>query len=204
MSAAPVEPYGHHVRKPHSLLDAAGEISERFPGYRVEIFGGEIHVAPPADGQHGEVLTDVMLAMAALHRGESRLIQALGMWLPTGEDDYVIPDLALVDADYTEHRLRYNCYDPAVFRLVLEVTSSNHRTDLRDKAALYAEVGVPVYVIVDRRHQRVHVLTEPKDGEYRHTVHAPGSTFTLPESVGAEVELSVDTLLRLKPSGAVD
>ncbi|MBH1935577.1 Uma2 family endonuclease [Streptomyces sp. AV19] len=201
MSAAAVEK--HHAWGQRPLLAMAEEISEKFPGHRVEILGGQVIVTPPADGPHGESLTDVMLPLiaAGVHGGESRVIQALGLWLPSGEDDYAIPDLSVVDADYQDHLIEYNSYDPAVFRMVLEVTSSNYRTDLRTKVALYAEAGIPVYVIVDRKHQRVHVLTDPHNGEYEHTVHAPGSTFTLPLSIGAEVKLSVDILLRLKPAG---
>ncbi|MFH9351060.1 hypothetical protein [Kitasatospora sp. NPDC017646] len=38
-------------------------------------------------------------------------------------------------------------------------------------------------------------MTEPKDGEYREkVVHRPGESFTLPESIGAVVTMSVDDL----------
>jgi Uma2 family endonuclease len=67
----------------------------------------------------------------------------------------------VVDADHRDHHVENNCYDPVCFRLVLEVTSSNYRTDLRDKVKAYASAKIPVYVIVDRKHQRLHVLTEP-------------------------------------------
>ncbi|WP_372409229.1 Uma2 family endonuclease [Streptomyces luteireticuli] len=199
MSAAAVEK--RHAWDHRSLLETAEEISEKFPGHRVEILGGQITVTPPADGPHGESLTDVMIPLiaAGLHGEESRVIQAMGVWL-CSDQDFTIPDLSVVDADYEDHLIEYNSYDPAVFRMVLEVTSSNYRTDLRTKVALYAEAGIPVYVIIDRKHQRVHVLTNPHNGEYEHAVHAPGATFALPSSIGAEVKFSVDTLLRLKPA----
>ncbi|WP_414168091.1 Uma2 family endonuclease [Streptoverticillium reticulum] len=202
MSAAAVERNYYHFEEERSLLEAAEEISEKLPGYRVEILGGEITVAPPADAAHAKALTKVMapLIAAGLDGEESNVLQAIGLWLPTGEEDFAIPDISVVDADVEDHLIKYNSYDPAVFRMVLEVTSSNYRTDLRTKVALYAEAGIPVYVIVDRHHQRVHVLTDPRNGAYEHAVHAPGTTFTLPASIGAEVELSVDKLLQLKPA----
>lgn len=134
---------------------------------------------------------------AGLHGEESRVLQGIGLWLPEGPEDYAIPDLALVDADLDEHRLENNCYDPAVFRLVLEVTSSNYSSDLRHKVAAYAGAKIPVYVILDRKHSRVHVLTEPVGGTYdRHEVYAPGQEAPLPDSIGAEVVLDVAGLIK--------
>ena len=48
---------------------------------------------------------------------------------------------------------------------MLEVTSSNWKADLKTKIAAYAEAQVPVYVIVDRKHERLHVLTDPAGGD---------------------------------------
>ncbi|GAA2401694.1 Uma2 family endonuclease [Streptomyces glaucosporus] len=158
-----------------NLLEEAGKL----PGHRVEIIGGEITVTPPADGRRGNALTDVMAPLLAsdLHGKESRVIQA-GVWLPDGPFDHAVPDLAVVDADFAEH----NRYDPAVFRTVLEVTSSNYGNDLKKKPAAYAFAGIPVYVIADRR---VHVLTESGHGEYRvHAVHPPGESLPCPSPWG--------------------
>ncbi|MDX6331264.1 MAG: hypothetical protein QOI83_3647 [Streptomycetaceae bacterium] len=107
-----------------------------------------------------------------------------------------MPDLAIVDADYRDHEVAYKCYDPAVFRLVLEITSSNWRTDLHVKPEMYARTGIPIYVIGDRKHSEVVVLSEPRDGEYRtRSLYRKGETLVLPESIGAKMELEVDALL---------
>ncbi|MFE9027305.1 Uma2 family endonuclease [Streptomyces iakyrus] len=203
MSAAAVErPYG---RRP--LIAEANRLMERNPGYRVEIIGGQILVSPPPDGAHAVALTDLMLPFmeAGLHGPGSKLVQGIGLWLPTGTEDYAIPDLSLVDADYRDHLVENNCYDPVCFRLVLEVTSSNYRTDLRTKVTAYAEAKVPVYVIVDRKHQRLHVLTEPAGDSYeKHRPHAPGELVTLPDTVGAEVTLDVAAILEAGRSSSDD
>ncbi|SFX89779.1 Uma2 family endonuclease [Streptomyces atratus] len=197
MSAAAVE---HPCDgEPESLLDTANSLMEQHPGYRVEIIGGVITVAPPPDGPHANALTTLMIPFlaAGLHGEESSVLQGIGLWLPGGPEDYAIPDLAVVDADLDEHLVDNNCYDPAVFRLVLEVTSSNYNNDLRNKVAAYSEAKIPVYVIIDRRHGRVHVLTEPMGGGYEsHQVYAPGQTVTLPESIGAPVALDVAELIQ--------
>ncbi|HEY9328848.1 MAG TPA: Uma2 family endonuclease [Streptomyces sp.] len=207
MSAAAVE-HPCEDEPELSLLEEANELAEQLPGRRVEIIGGVITVAPPPDGPHADALTTLMIPFlaAGLHGEESRILQGIGLWLPGGPEDYAIPDLAIVDADLDEHRLENNCYDPAVFRLVLEVTSSNYRSDLRHKVAAYAEAKIPVYVILDRKHSRVHVLTEPVGGAYdRHEVYAPGQDAPLPDSIGAAVTLDVGELVksgRAKPSPA--
>ncbi|GGW89845.1 Uma2 family endonuclease [Streptomyces lomondensis] len=203
MSAAAVErPYG---KRP--LIAEANRLMERNPGYRVEIIGGQILVSPPPDGPHGDVMTDLTLPFiaAGLHGTESRLIQGIGLWLPTGAEDYAIPDLSLVDADYRDHLIENNCYDPVCFRLVLEVTSSNYRTDLRTKVTAYAEAKVPVYVIVDRKHERLHVLTDPVGDTYEnHRPHAPGEIVSLPDSLGAKVTLDVAEILKAGQAKKVD
>ncbi|WP_316520318.1 Uma2 family endonuclease [Kitasatospora brasiliensis] len=184
-----------------TLLESAELISKQFVGHRVEILGEQITVTPPPDGQHGDSLTSLSIPflVAGLHGKTTRVIQGIGLWLPHGPSDYAVPDMSIVDADYADHLVERNCYDPAIFRLVVEVTSSNHLIDLKIKPTLYAEAGVPVYVIVDRGKQRVMVLTDPEDGEYRlHAVHHPGQSFTLPESIGASVTLSVDDVLTAK------
>ncbi|PZT75815.1 MULTISPECIES: Uma2 family endonuclease [unclassified Streptomyces] len=185
--------------EPEPLLVTASRLNEQLPGHRVEIIGGLVTVTPPPDGPHADALTTLMIPFlaAGLHGTESRVLQGIGLWLPGGPEDYAIPDLALVDADFDEHLIEYNSYDPAAFRLVLEVTSSNYRSDLRHKVAAYAEAKIPVYVILDRKHGRVHVLTEPGGGSYdRHEVYAPGQQAPLPASIGAEVSLDVAELIK--------
>ncbi|MEV0412028.1 Uma2 family endonuclease [Streptomyces sp. NPDC050448] len=199
MSAAPVEPPQHSREVPATtLLEAANKFTELNPGYRAEIIGGILTVTPPPDGAHGLVLTELMIPFltAGLQGPESKIIQGLGLWLPGGAEDFAVPDLAVVDADFQEHLIENNCYDPISFRLVLEVTSSNYNNDLRLKVGAYAQAMVPVYVIVNRKHQRVHVLTEPAGGEYgSHRVYSPGELATLPDTLGAKVTLDVGELL---------
>lgn len=153
-------------------------------------------MTPPPDGPHGDALSDLFVTFASLHGRESRVIQGIGVRLPDGPDDFAVPDLAIVDADYREHLMEEGCYDPAVFRLVLEVTSSNYATDLKKKVAAYAIAQIPVYVVIDRKKDRVHVLTDPFANEYRcHRVHAPGQHVVLPDSLGAEITLDVEAIL---------
>ncbi|KAK1186221.1 Uma2 family endonuclease [Streptomyces sp. NBS 14/10] len=181
-----------------TLLEEADLLMDRLPGWRAEIIGGVLTVTALPDISHAVVLTDLMrhFIAADLDGQETEVIQRIGLWLPTGPDDYAIPDLAIVDADIMEHQRENNCYGPEAFRLIVEVTSNNYNNDLRNKVAAYAEAKIPVYLIVNRKHGRVHVLTDPAAGGYdTHRVHAPGEQITVPDSIGAKVTLDVAELL---------
>ncbi|MDQ0950116.1 Uma2 family endonuclease [Streptomyces phaeochromogenes] len=195
MSAAPVEqPHGDR-----SLIAEANRIMDRLPGRRVEIIGGQILVTPSPDVAHSRALKKAArpFEAAGLDEDETEIHQAIGVWLPDGPEDYAIPDLCIVEADIDEHLVENNSYDPVVFRLVLEVTSSNWQADLRTKVTAYAQAKIPVYVIVDRKHQRLHVLTDPTSDKYTtHRIHAPGELVTLPDSIGAKVTLDVAEILK--------
>ncbi|MFI8350420.1 Uma2 family endonuclease [Streptomyces sp. NPDC085596] len=196
MSAASVEqPFADD--EPFSLTAIAAEIMERHPGYRVEIIGGHLLVTPSPDAPHARALTGLMrpFLAAGLYGGEADVVQNVSIWLPGGED-YAIPDLAVVDGDIDDHLIEGTAYDPVCFRLVLEVTSGNWKDDLKTKVGAYAQAKVPVYVVVDRKHQRLHVLTEPAEGTYgTHRIHSPGETVDLPDSIGAKVTLDVAAII---------
>ncbi|GAA1908784.1 Uma2 family endonuclease [Streptomyces sodiiphilus] len=166
-------------------------------GYRVEVIDGRIVVTPPADGRHALALTSLMAVLmtaGARDRG-LHVLQGLGLYLRPGKKDFVIPDLAVVDEDFLEHPLPYNGYPPDVFRLVAEVTSSNWRDDTESKVSAYATVGVPVYLIADREHGRVLVLSRPHHGKYQSEAeYLPGDKAQIPGPVACEI--AVEELLQ--------
>ncbi|MFJ4622547.1 Uma2 family endonuclease [Streptomyces sp. NPDC088812] len=181
-----------------SLSDAADRLWEELPGHRVEILNGSIVVTPPPDGPHQETLTWLIEEFSKVRARQAglRYLQGVGLWLPTGPDDYAVPDFSVVDADYKDAFVEKNCYAPHVFRLVLEVTSSNWTNDTATKVDIYARAGVPIYFIADRKHGEVLLYTDPADGKYPAPArYKRGQSVPVPESVGVALELSVDTLL---------
>ncbi|MGW5333818.1 Uma2 family endonuclease [Streptomyces bauhiniae] len=196
MSGTPVEQVACDAW--FSLTPIADEIMERHPGHRVEIIGGHLLVTPVPDAPHACVLTDLMVLLinGGLHRDETLVAQKIAIWLPTGPEDYAVPDLVVVNDDVEDHYVQNNTYDPACFRLVLEVTSGNWKDDLGTKADAYAQAGVPVYVVVDRTHQCIHLFTDPTEGRYaRHRAHAPGELVDLPDIIGAKVTLDAAAII---------
>jgi Uma2 family endonuclease len=181
-----------------TLGEAADLLSSALPGHRVEILQGRLIVTPPPDGSHALSLSWLVVAFdgAGARKAGLRYVQGIGLWLPALPDDYAIPDFSVVDEDFRDALVQKNCYAPNVFRLVMEVTSSNWSDDLGPKVESYAEADIPVYIVVDRKHDEVLLYQDPVDGKY----DAPqrfkrGQSVPVPDSVGVGLDLAVDTLL---------
>ncbi|MEV7857442.1 Uma2 family endonuclease [Streptomyces hirsutus] len=181
-----------------TLGEAADQLARALPGHRVEILQGRLTVTPPPDGSHGLALTKFCRALerAGIADSGAEWIQGVGLWLPTLPADFAIPDLSVVDDDFRDAYVTKNYYAPNVFRLVVEITSSNWSDDLGPKVECYAQAGIPAYLIVDRKHDEILLYTEPADGKYPDPQRFKrGQDVAVPESIGVRVELSVDTLL---------
>jgi Uma2 family endonuclease len=72
------------------------------------------------------------------------------------------------------------------------VTSKTTRSeDYGDKPETYAQMKIPVYVIIDRGRGTVRVYSEPEKGRYCVETASPiGKPFTIPEPVA----ISIDTV----------
>ncbi|MFF5445833.1 Uma2 family endonuclease [Streptomyces sp. NPDC012888] len=181
-----------------TIADAADRLSRELPGHKVEILQGRLIVTPPADGRHARTLTRLTVAFheAGAEKAGLEFVQGIGIWLPTGADDYAVPDFSLVEGDFLDHKVTKNCYRPDVFRLIVEITSSNWSDDIGAKVEHYAKADVPVYVVADRHHDEVVMYTDPRATAYRlRRTFKRGTSVTLPEHLGVSVELPVDMLL---------
>ncbi|MEU9108194.1 Uma2 family endonuclease [Streptomyces xanthophaeus] len=184
----------HHT----TIAEAADRLAEELPGHRVEILQGTLTATPPADGTHALSLSRLVVEAhkaGAIEAG-LRYVQGVGLRLPSTADDYAIPDFALVEAGFREAHVEKNRYAPHVFRMVVEVTSRDWSDDPGTKVDCYAQAGIPVYLVADRRHDEAVLHTDPRGGEYRsRKAFKRGTTVPLPESLGITLELPVDRLL---------
>ncbi|MGW3146354.1 Uma2 family endonuclease [Streptomyces sp. NPDC001177] len=181
-----------------TLGEAADQLARALPGHRVEILQGRLTVTPPPDGSHALSLTKLGRAFdrAGLVEAGYEYVQGVGLWLPTLPEDFAVPDFSVVDPAFRDAHVTRNYYAPNVFRMVVEVTSSNWSDDLGPKVECYAQAGLPVYLIADRKHDEVLLYTDPADGKYPDpTRYKRGQTVPVPEPVGITLDLSVDTLL---------
>ena len=75
--------------------------------------------------------------------------------------------------------------------LVIEVADTSLRKDLRLKAPLYAEAGIPVYWLVDVNAREVLVMSEPQGGAYQRVERArPGDVLTLADQPAVAVPVA--------------
>ncbi|TLS44555.1 Uma2 family endonuclease [Streptomyces montanus] len=180
-----------------TVLEAETWLTRELEGYRGEVLYGRLTATPWPDGPHQLILTQVFREFCkAEGRSGLKCLQGIGLWLPTGPDDFAVPDLSIVDADFLGTHVQHNCHAPRAFRLVLEVTACNWSDDLGLKADCYAQARIPVYLIADREHDEVLLHQDPVDGRYPAPQrYKRGQTVPIPESVGVTLDLSVDALL---------
>ncbi|KAK1186163.1 Uma2 family endonuclease [Streptomyces sp. NBS 14/10] len=166
-----------------SVEDAFVALSAAAPeGWRVELIEGKIHVVPPANGEHEEIVTEVVDQVVSRRTDkELRTLTGIGLFVPgvspTGK---VIPDLVIAPKGSFSDRLEY--HDPAPVLLVGEVTSgSTAENDRGPKLRGYAQAGIPCYLLIDRERGHVVVHTEPSGQRYaRRTEVEIGKTVALP------------------------
>ncbi|MDI2126818.1 Uma2 family endonuclease [Yinghuangia seranimata] len=138
-------------------------------GWRVEYIEEGIIVTPPAGPYHESILTNLLYQLIP---GVAFVLQAgRGYCLDAGSEkhtgDHVIPDLAIGSRAFSPEEMArsaetHSGWLPAdALAVVFEVTSSNRRTDVRDKLVAYGRMGIPHYVLIDRATGTVVVHSDP-------------------------------------------
>lgn len=148
-------------------------------GYRVEITDGKIIMTPQGEKQWNVILEAATQIKAQL-AGQGVILSDVMIDFPSSLYGYA-PDLAIV-APGAEHnsRRRYEWHD---LEAVLEVVSkSNQDNDFAKKLRLYAECGIPLYVVIDPAEAVCTVHSGPQStGAYRITESVPfGEDLILP------------------------
>jgi Uma2 family endonuclease len=160
-------------------------------GWRVELIEGAIHLTPPANAEHEEILSEINGQVRDHLRGMARY-QGLGLSVPgaspTGK---VIPDLVIAPSR-SFHGAPGTFYDPAPVVLVAEVTSdSTGDNDRGAKLRAYARAGIPHYLLVDRSSGMVTLHTAPSGERYaRQQAVALGEKLPLPDPLGFDLDTS--------------
>lgn len=147
-------------------LDELFGLLERMPvpeGHKVEIVGGTVSMSPQSR-THWEIIRRVLRQLEN-HFGRRReIVSDVRIDFP-GQNNGFAPDLAMIaEGAVPNDEDRFSSRD---VEFVLEVVSPGTGTnDYGPKLTVYAETGVPVYLIVDPSAERCRVLTEPGGGRY--------------------------------------
>ncbi|MFJ9430593.1 Uma2 family endonuclease [Streptomyces sp. NPDC101490] len=174
---------------------SVGETFELFSalapkGWRVELIEGEIYVVPPANGEHEEIVTEVVEQVIARRADrELRNFTGIGLSLPGTTDAVrVIPDLVIAPKGSFDDQQEWHAPGPVL--LVAEVTSSSTASrDRVQKIRAYARAGIPLYLLVDREAGEAVVCAEPQGDDYTHKhVHKLGTVVPLPAPLGFDLD----------------
>ncbi|MFF8832323.1 Uma2 family endonuclease [Streptomyces sp. NPDC015131] len=153
-------------------------------GWRVELVEGDIHVSPPSDGEHAEIVAGLTGQMWD-HDRSLRCYTRLGLLLPErAVSGRVQPDLVLAPKGSFADQAEY--HDPSPVLLVAEVTSrSTAGNDRVKKIRGYARAGIPVYLLIDRATEQAVVCTEPSGEDYgTKAAYKLGEVVPLPAPLG--------------------
>jgi Uma2 family endonuclease len=133
------------------------------PDARVELIEGEIVAMAPIGTPHGyvvDVLNDRFWA-AVRGRAHVRVQGALRL----SDRTELQPDLSVLKLPSEQYRQKQASASDAL--LVIEVSDTTLRQDIRVKVPLYARHGVPEVWIIDLEKSRVHFYRSLIDGQYQ-------------------------------------
>jgi Uma2 family endonuclease len=163
-------------------------------GFRAELIDGEIVVAPPPDGNHEDVISQIIKQVVRLSAVEMDLSPTKGLKVPSrgvAEEGRAIPDCTFAPASLRLFRDAPPWMSPQGVALVAEVTSTRAEVDRDDKRRAYAGAQIPLYLLVDRQRDKVTLFSAPSGDDYVHAQTVPfGSGVELPEPFAFTLDTS--------------
>ena len=139
-------------------------------GYRAELLDGEIVMSPPPDGNHESTIDQIVWQVFRNSSVEMSFSSTKGLIVPSdgsGSSGRVIPDITFAPRELDIFHGAPPWMDPSGVALVVEVTSSEPGRDREGKRRAYAGAGIPLYLLVDRKVQRVTLFSRPAGQDYR-------------------------------------
>ncbi|MEU5506641.1 Uma2 family endonuclease [Streptomyces fungicidicus] len=147
-------------------LDEMFERLEKMPvpeGYKVEIVGGAVYMAPQRD-IHWETIRMILWALEDRFGRQARLFSDVRIDFP-GHRNGFCPDVAKIrDGARKDDQGKWRYQD---VEFVAEVISKDTaQNDYDPKKTAYALAQVPVYLIADPYVRKCRLFTHPKNGTY--------------------------------------
>ncbi|MET2715022.1 Uma2 family endonuclease [Streptomyces harbinensis] len=178
-----------------SLSDAAErdrglvlyESMDPIEGFSMEYLRGEIVLRASPNTIHNRI---VELVRGALPHPDLALWTTTAVAI-TGQSDRPEPDLAVTGGEHADDYFTAVPSELVLFALeVVSTTRPARRRDYEDKPEIYAQGGIPAYLLVDPNDGtwRLHTDPRPEKGRYQ-TLHmgAFGEPVVLPEPLGVTI-----------------
>jgi len=133
------------------------------PDARVELIEGEIVAMAPIGNPHGYVVDELNDRLTAVVHGRARVRVQGALRLSNRTE--LQPDLSLLKLPSEQYREKQASASDAL--LVIEVSDTTLRKDLRVKVPLYARHGVPEVWIIDLEKSCLRFHRSLKEGQYQ-------------------------------------
>ena len=130
-------------------------------GKSVELLQGEIVTMSPEKPIHSSRIDTVADYLRDLLRGKAKVREAHPVTFDNSEPE---PDLAIVRLKVDNYTSRHPY--PKDIYLLIEVSNNSLSKDLEEKSVVYAQNGIPEYWIIDLRHNKLWLLTQPEQNGY--------------------------------------
>ncbi len=168
----------------HQMIEA-GILDDR----QVELLRGEIIEMAPEGEPHAYCSDEAGEYLARLLGDRAKVRHAKPITLPNASEPE--PDLAIVQRLGREYR-SHHPYPENIF-WVIEYSNSSLAKDLDLKFAVYAEVGIREYWVVNLQALQLIVFRNPQNGQYtsQHIV----TSGTIQTVAFPDVNVSVDAIL---------
>jgi Uma2 family endonuclease len=132
-----------------------------FDGMKVELVAGEIiRMTPPYAG-HGARQAQLIVALHQAYR-DAAVVVAGETGIQLDRDTVRAADIVVFRADVRDSQL----LSPQDIVLVVEIADASLDRDLGPKCRDYANAFVPEYWVADMKGRVIHVMRDPRDGDY--------------------------------------
>jgi Uma2 family endonuclease len=158
-AVVPIARHKFSVADYYAMLEA-GILTE---DSRVELIHGEIVAKSPIHPRHASKVDELSEQFRA-RLGERAIVRSQNP-VRLGDESEPQPDIALLKRQ--EHRYKTSHPLPADVFLIVEVSDATLAYDRSVKANLYAGVGIAEVWIVNLAEQRLEVLRDPDQNDYR-------------------------------------
>ncbi|MER7465708.1 Uma2 family endonuclease [Streptomyces sp. NPDC097981] len=178
------------TKRPQMTLDDFEALERGAPEtVTLEFIAGKLEVKPVPDGDHAEIAMWLLL-QCMQRRPDLALYPEQGLAVEQYRAGRARPDGSLAPRGSFAGKGEWA--DPSEVLMVVEVTSHDSDTDLRDRPEKkdgYAAAGIPVFLLIDRDRHTLTIYSEPEGGTYLlDPAFAHGTTVEIPDPVGITLD----------------
>jgi hypothetical protein len=160
-------------------------------GWRAEIVGEQILLAPPRDPDRASIAAGIRHHLRGFTGHDRDVFWCRGLSVPSG--DLYVPEVSVSSTHRLAGHLADLWVDAALMLLVVEIPEAGQAEICRStKRHGYASAGVPLHLLIDRFDEdgpAVTLFSDPVDGHYQHVIRIPfGEKISLPEPFAVDLD----------------